>query len=456
MPERVDGREVYGVRELTARVRMLLERDIGRVWVEGEVSNVSAPASGHVYFSLKDGEGQIQAAWFRGRRAEGALTPRDGMKLRVYGLCTAYERGSQIQILVERVEDAGAGDLMRRFEELKARLKAEGLFEASRKKALPMLPRRIGLVTSATGAAVRDILTVLERRYPDRHVILAPVPVQGDAAAASIARAIQFFNERMPVDVLIVGRGGGSIEDLWCFNEEVVARAVAASAIPVISAVGHETDFSICDFVADLRAPTPSAAAELVIGTRAEFEQRVSRLRQRLGASLDQRLLRLRNRLARARGHRFFHEPRLIAAARRQQLERLDDRLRRALQRRVVEPKTRLAEAPLRLRHALERALRERQHRLDESATRLPLAPRQHLRDLQARLEQQRRQLRALDPTRVLARGYSITRLPGGAVIGDPDGLRPGQELETLVHGGTLYSTFQRAEVRKGEACSGA
>ncbi len=261
MAEGPFDRKVVGVREITARVRRLLEGQIGRLWIEGECSNVSTPNSGHVYFTLKDETSQIQAAWFKGRRPPGALLPRDGMKLRVYGLITAYERGSQIQVLVEQAEDAGAGDLQKRFEELKARLKKEGLFDASAKKPLPVLPRRIGIVTSPTGAAVRDILQVLTRRYPDRHLILAPVMAQGDGSARGISAAIRFFNEQRMVDVMIVGRGGGSLEDLWSFNEESVARAIYESEIPVISAVGHEVDFTISDFVADARAPTPSAAA---------------------------------------------------------------------------------------------------------------------------------------------------------------------------------------------------
>jgi exodeoxyribonuclease VII large subunit len=443
MPE---ARTILSIHALTTRVRQLLEKSIGRVWIEGEVSNLSAPSSGHLYFTLKDEGGQIQAAWFKGRRSPEALLPRDGMKVRVYGLITAYERGAQIQILVEQAEDAGAGDLMRCFEELKAKLKAEGLFEASRKKPLPLLPRRIGIVTSPTGAAIRDILTVLERRFPDRHILLAPVPVQGAAAADSIARAIQFFNTQQLVDVIIVGRGGGSLEDLWSFNEEVVARAVAASVLPIISAVGHETDFSICDFVADLRAPTPSAAAELVIGRKEDFQKQIARLEQRLGSALDQRRLRLRNRLERARGHRFFHEPRLIAAAQRQKVTRLNERLRNALQRRVSDPQKRLTEMRMELRHNLERRLRDSQRHLDDLRQALPRPVHQRQRELHARLEQMCAQLRSLNPKQVLRRGYSITRIEGGGVIENVETLRPGQKLETLTQHGTLHSTLDHSE----------
>lgn len=439
-------RDILSVRDITSRVRRLLEQRIGRVWIEGECSNVSTPNSGHVYFTLKDENSQIQAAWFRGRRPPDALIPADGMKLRVHGLITAYEKGSQIQVLVEQAEDAGRGDLQRRFEKLKEKLKAEGLFDPARKRPLPLLPRRIGVVTSPTGAAVRDILNVLTRRFPDRHVILAPVPVQGDAAAASIARAIDYFSERRSVDVLIIGRGGGSLEDLWCFNEETVARAIARCSVPVISAVGHETDFTIGDFTADVRAPTPSAAAEIVIGRKADFEEQLRRLNQRLAGALDQRRLRLRDRLSRLRAHRLFHEPAHLVKSHRQQVARLEDRMQRSLQRRVTEPQRQLAEQRLRLRHALEHLLNETRRHLDElDASRMREA-KQRARDLRRRLDQQKRQLNALDPFQVLRRGFSITRTADGRVLQRIEDLQPGARLETLTRDGKLLSTLDQVE----------
>lgn len=438
--------KILSVREVTGQVRQLLEKSIGHVWVEGECSNVSLPNSGHIYFTLKDDQSQIQAAWFRGRRKPDALIPKDGMKIRVYGLITAYERGSQIQILVAEAEDSGLGDLQKRFEELKQKLKNEGLFERSRKRPLPLLPRRIGIVTSPTGAAIRDMLQVLARRFPDREILIAPVPVQGSAAPASIARAIDYFDREQVMDVIIIGRGGGSLEDLWAFNEEIVARAIDRCRIPLISAVGHEVDFTISDFVADLRAPTPSAAAELVIGRKQDFENTLLRLQQRLHGSLDQRRLQLRHRLSELQGHKLFHEPMHLVAGYRRQLDRDGDRMRRALLRRATDPQRRLAEQRLQMRHSLEHRLRETQRRLDDVDQNM-------MRAMQTRLEKKRfqcgqfeKQFNALNPYQVLRRGFSITRDETGKVITAVEHLKPGLKLETLTHHGKLLSTLDRVE----------
>lgn len=438
--------QVLSVREVTSRIRRLLEQQIGQVWVEGECSNVSAPQSGHVYFTLKDETSQIQAAWFRGRRTVTDVLPRNGMKLRVKGRVTAYEKGSQFQILVESAEEAGLGDLRKRFDELKERLQKEGLFDKSAKRPLPLLPRKIGIVTSPTGAAIRDMLTVLNRRYSDRHVTIAPVPVQGDAAAASIARAIQFFDQQHPVDVILMGRGGGSLEDLWAFNEEVVARAIAAASTPIISAVGHETDFTISDFTADLRAPTPSAAAEVVVGPKQEFEHQVRRLNQRLHNALDQRRLYYRNRLSRLQGHKLFHEPAHLVQRHRQHVLRLQDRMQRSLLRRVTEPKRKVSENRLRLEHAVEQRFLEIQRRVDELADQQQRLVDQNLLRKKQQFTEASRQLQALNPYAVLRRGFSITRRADGRVIESIEGLTPGDELETLTREGRLISTLKNSE----------
>ncbi|WFB34935.1 exodeoxyribonuclease VII large subunit [Kiritimatiellota bacterium B12222] len=443
--------KILSIREVTGQVRQLLEKGIGRVWIEGECSNVSTPHSGHIYFTLKDEHAQIQAAWFKGRRAADAVLPKEGMKLRAYGLITAYERGSQIQIMVEQAEDSGLGDLQKRFELLKQKLKAEGMFDADRKRPLPVLPRKIGMVTSPTGAAIRDMLQVLNRRYPDRQVLIAPVPVQGNAAANSIARAIDYFNQAQNVDVLIIGRGGGSLEDLWAFNEEVVARAIERCTIPLISAVGHEVDFTISDFVADLRAPTPSAAAELVVGQKKEFEQQVNRLQQRLRSALQQKGLHLRNRLNQLQAHKLFHEPVHLVSGYRQKVIRYEDRMQRALLREVKEPQHKLSEQRLVMQHRLEHQLRESQRHLDELDQQRHRALKSHVEQQRNRLKSCEQQLNAFNPFQVLRRGFSITRDEHGKVITDIADLQPGLQLETITHQGKLHSTLDRTE-QNGQA----
>jgi exodeoxyribonuclease VII large subunit len=315
------------------------------------------------------------------------------------------------------MEEAGKGSLQEQFEKLKAKLAAEGLFDASRKKPLPMLPRKIGVVTSPTGAAVRDIINVLTRRFPNIGILLAPVTVQGDGAAKSVAAAIEYFNTRNDIDLMIVGRGGGSIEDLWAFNEEVVARAIAASEIPIISAVGHEIDFTISDFVADVRAPTPSAAAELAVPVKAELENQVARLSARLGGSLQNRALVLRERIP---GFRQAMAQALRAGLRQRQ-QRVDEaalRLTHELKNSVAALRQRLPVLQQSMTHRLESAVTERK---------------QNLRRLEV-------QLRALSPLAVLDRGYSLTQTANGSVVRDAAALKNGELLKTIVAKGTFIS----------------
>lgn len=274
--------KIYTVSELTRQVRGILEGNFGEVWVAGEISNFRSPGSGHFYFTLKDEAAQLLAVMFRGANAKLAFKPEDGLKVVCHGRLSVYEARGQYQIIVDACEPKGIGALQLAFEQLKKKLQAEGLFDPRRKKRLPFLPQKIGVVTSPTGAAIRDILNILGRRFPDIGVLLVPVRVQGDGAAGEIAEAIQALNARDDIDVMIVGRGGGSLEDLWAFNEEAVARAIFASRIPVISAVGHEIDFTIADFVADVRAPTPSAAAELVVPRKEDLGAQVAELSRQL------------------------------------------------------------------------------------------------------------------------------------------------------------------------------
>jgi len=283
-------RHVYTVSALTAEVKAVLEDGFSAVWVEGEVSNFKHHTSGHMYFTLKDADAQIRAVMFRGSNRLLKFHPQDGLAVLVLGTITVYERRGEYQVNVERMEPKGVGALQLAFEQLKAKLEAEGLFEAARKRPLPRLPRKIGIITSPTGAVIRDMLTVIGRRFPGLAILIYPVQVQGETVAPEIAAALAAMGRRTDLDVLIVARGGGSLEDLWAFNEEVVARAMARSPIPVISAVGHETDITIADFVADLRAPTPSAAAELVVAQRDELRLRVDDLAARALAAMQNAL----------------------------------------------------------------------------------------------------------------------------------------------------------------------
>src|SRR5271168_399713 len=326
---RPSERRTWTVRDLVAAVRTHLEREYGDVWVEGEISNFRAHDSGHLYFTLKDRNAQIRVVMFRSAARLLRFRPEDGLQVVVRGRVTIYEDRGELQISAEYVEPKGTGALQIAFEQLKAKLDAEGLFEAARKKPIPALPARIGIVTSPQAAALRDILNILRRRHDTANVLIFPAQVQGEAAALEVTAGIRYFNKARNVDVIIVARGGGSAEDLAAFNHEGLARAVAASEIPVISAVGHETDFTILDFVADLRAPTPSAAAELVIRSRQEVEDQAEGLRQRLVRAARYRLLMGRQALTELAQHGAFG--RMVDGINRRQ-QRLDD-LRNRLER---------------------------------------------------------------------------------------------------------------------------
>lgn len=425
-PSRPASRKVYGISELVRKIKAVLESDIGNVWVEGEISGFKQAASGHMYFDLKDETALINCCLFRGSQRGLRVVPANGLKVRVNGQVTNYPQRSSYQIIVSTVEELGRGDLQRAFEELKAKLAAEGLFKPEHKKSLPALPQTIGIVTSPTGAVIRDMLHVLERRFPDRHILLAPARVQGAGAAEEIAAALDLLNAVGGVDVIIVGRGGGSLEDLWAFNEEVVARAVFRSAIPVISAVGHETDFTICDFVADVRAPTPSAAAEIVIRPKQDLEEQIAALRRRLAQSLHARALVLRNRFIRAARSYVFHEPEHLLKRHRERTSRLLDTMRSALASALTERQQRFDEAVLRLGHSVTLRAQKTRHRVERSTE----------------------TLRALNPHAVLARGYSVTLGPDGHALQDPDAIDLGAELRTLMANGTLTSTVTAKERR--------
>src|SRR5215472_15249740 len=320
-------RQVLTVSELTARIRDLLAKNFFDILVQGEISNCHEAQSGHVYFTLKDDRAQVQCVFFKQQQRGIKFRPEDGLQVTVRGSISVFEQRGQYQIYVEKIEPVGFGALQIAFDQLKKRLDAEGLFDPARKKPLPLLPSRIGLITSPRGAAVRDVVRILTRRFPNVHLTVFPVRVQGDGAADEIVKALKFFNAKKIVDVLILARGGGSLEGMWAFNEEIVARAIADSQIPVISGIGHETDFTIADFVADVRASTPSAAAELVLQTRREFDKHVVDLRARLEGSMRYRLLELSRRVHALAGRRGFRRPLDLLRQQRQRADEMTARL---------------------------------------------------------------------------------------------------------------------------------
>ncbi len=303
-PEQNAPGRVYSVSELNSEMKILVEATYPMVWVEGEVSNFTQPSSGHFYFNLKDSKSILKAVMWKSSHRFLRWQPKNGMKVMVHGRLTVYEPQGCYQIDVVQIVPHGKGDLYAAFEQLKEKLKAEGLFDAGRKRSIPLLPKKIGIITSRTGAAIQDILNILNRRFANLHILIFPATVQGEEAAPSLVEGLRALNLSKSIEVIILARGGGSIEDLWPFNEEIVARAIAASRIPVISAVGHETDTTISDFVADLRAPTPSAAAELVIGKKSEFAEQLQNHSKRLHSCLQGRLFYLRNRANLASQHR--------------------------------------------------------------------------------------------------------------------------------------------------------
>jgi exodeoxyribonuclease VII large subunit len=433
-------RQVFSVSELTAALRDVLETRFAEVWVEGELSNAKIWTTGHLYFTLKDGGAQLKGVMFRSALRYLKFRPEDGLHVIVRGRLSVYDPKGEYQIVAEHMEPHGYGRLQLAFEQLKKKLAAEGLFEPSRKRPLPALPRRIGIVTSIDGAALRDIIRVLRRRYPNAHLIIAPSRVQGEDSAGEIVRALRQVARIPGVDVVIVGRGGGSLEDLWAFNEEKVARAIAASPVPIISAVGHETDFTIADFVADLRAPTPSAAAELVVRRKDEFCAHIDRLGERLAHSLRARIRRLDTRLhallarpgyAGQRGRlamRGRHVAELSASLRHAAVAGLGKRSRRTEQLRRA-----LAESDPRHRLATMRArLAGDDNRLAQALTRRRHAADSRFTALAGRLD-------TLSPLAVLARGYAVCwNASRTAVLRSAQGVAAGDSIVVTLGEGEL------------------
>lgn len=429
-------REALSVSQLNNRARLLLEDVFAQVWVEGEISNLAKPASGHLYFTLKDSHAQVRCALFRQNAARVRQALRDGLAVRVRGKVSLFEGRGDYQLILDTVEPAGDGALRLAFEALKEKLSAEGLFASERKRALPAHPQRIGIVSSPTGAVIRDIISVFRRRAPQVALTLIPTAVQGREATAQIVRALQLA-DRAGFDAIILARGGGSLEDLWCFNEEAVARAVAACITPIVSAVGHETDVSISDFVADVRAPTPSAAAELLAPDSSDLQRRLDSLNRRLALSLRTRLSREQLRLD-GLARRLRHPGERL----RQQAQRLDDldmRLRRAFAQQSTSRQERLARLDGRL-HAQHpgRALALLRQRLDSLGERLPRAIELQLRQQRRQLENLAQTLHIVSPLATLGRGYSILLDERGQAVRSAAQTRPGQRLKARLGEGEL------------------
>ncbi len=334
--------QVWSVSDVNRAVREIVEGALLPFWMAGEVGSLTLHRSGHAYFTMKDAKSQIKAVYFNGAATCSRLGIANGTLIEAFGNLSVYEVRGEYQFGIRQLRRAGIGELQKRFEELKRKLAAEGLFDPQRKRPIPKLPERIGVVTSPTGAAIRDFLQIINRRFPNVNIRIYPCAVQGAGAAAQVARGVEFFNRTGGADVIVVTRGGGSMEDLWPFNEELLARAVAASRIPVVSAVGHEIDFSICDFAADLRVPTPSAAAELVIGRREEMVRELERSEKDMRYALDAALNQAKARLERAAGSFVFREPVHLVQMRRQQLDELDTRLGTAAERFYTQQRSRL------------------------------------------------------------------------------------------------------------------
>jgi exodeoxyribonuclease VII large subunit len=434
---------------LTRRITSLLEKEIGEIRVEGEISNFRRQSSGHCYFTLKDAESQLPCVLFARAASLQGIEPRDGMQVRLTGDLSVYLARGQYQLIVRMVEATGEGLLRARFEELKRRLEADGLFDQEKKRPLPRFPRRVGVVTSPTGAALQDFLNVLHRRHPGLSVVISPVRVQGQGAAGEIAQAIAELSAGDPhlgiVDIIVVTRGGGSLEDLWEFNEEVVARAIASSTVPVVSAVGHEIDFTISDFVADLRAPTPSAAAELIAADAIAILERSRSMAYRIAREASSALDRISSRVVLAASGDLFREPRRRVEEAWQGIDRCEEILGSSLSEHHERCRSRMENLAIRLRgshpgHAVEtgrRALVSSERRFAQVLT-------QGMERERGRVSRCDAVLSAVDPAATLRRGFSITRTAEGRVVTDACQVKEGDLLRSTVAGGEIHSVVSK------------
>jgi len=441
------GRRTWTVRDLVAAVRTHVEREYGDIWVEGEISNFRAHDSGHLYFTLKDLSAQVRVVMFRSSARLLRFRPDNGMQVVVRGRVTIYEDRGELQISAEYLEPKGAGALQIAFEQLKAKLESEGLFESARKKPIPTLPTRIGIVTSQQAAALRDILNILRRRHDTANVLIFPAQVQGEAASLEVSAGIRYFNKARNVDVIIVARGGGSAEDLAAFNHEGLARTVTASEIPVISAIGHETDFTILDFVADLRAPTPSAAAELVIRSRQEVDEQLGGLQRRLEKAMRYHLLIGRQNLTELAQHGAFARMMDLIHRNEQRLDDLVNRLAHG-QRDVLEKQRRRFETlSSAVRHYdVRRVLAGMKKDLDARTTAIISVMRNVLIERKVRVERMDTALQALSPLAILERGYALVFDASGNLLKNAKKVKPGDEISAKLAKGTVSATVKQSK----------
>jgi len=438
-------RRIFTVRDLVGMVRTAVEREYTDIWIGGEISNYRPAESGHLYFTLKDGEAQLRVVMFRMQARLLRFRPDNGMEVLVRGRVTVYESRGELQLIAEYLEPKGAGALQIAFEQLKAKLATEGLFDQARKKPIPTLPRCIGVVTSPRGAAIHDMLNVLRRRHASARLLIYPAQVQGEAAPSEVASGIRYFNKSRKVDVIVVARGGGSLEDLAAFNDEGLARVIASSELPVISAIGHETDFTIADFVADLRAATPSAAAELVISARQHLEEQIGSLSRRLEHGIRYRLNLDRRRFHELGEHRALLRVTDAIRRREQRLDEWSARLVGSESSLLRGYRRRLDLAAVRVRHHdLRRLFQGMQRNLQAIQSQLPRAMRSVLFSRRARWEQLTARLDSLSPLKILDRGYAVVFAPSGKPVVDSTSVAPGDELKVRLAKGNLDAQVLR------------
>ena len=445
--EQAAQRRIWRVADLVSSVRTTVERSYTDVWVEGEISNFRPSESGHIYFTLKDGDAQLRVVMFRSQARLLRFRPDNGMVIIARGRVTMYDVRGELQLSAEFLEPVGAGALQLAFEQLKARLAEEGLFDAARKKPVPVLPRRIGIVTSPRGAALHDMLNILARRHESVGILIYPAQVQGESAPVEVAAGVKYFNRAKNVDVIVLARGGGSIEDLAAFNDEKLARTISTSALPVVSAIGHETDFTIADFVADLRAPTPSAAAELVIESKHRLAEHLAHLHERLARAARYRLLMARSRLLELAQHGAFARIQDLIVRRAQRLDDITYRLAASFRQALLDSGRRLDLATSRIRHFdFRRSLAITRNQLDTGTSLLARTMRARIVEERARVNELVGRLNALSPVAILDRGYALVFDAHGALVKDASRLQAGDQVSARLAKGNFTAEVKEAK----------